>query len=156
MAVHVYVLVLLCQAAGTSRPASRGGITGRVFFLLAGVALPFPVRPPVLPLRPTLAGAHLPALSSRYDDTSLPPRRGAQVHARQPASRPPPLPASARIAARSQRTPCLHVPAGDAIIRPACPRLLASPETAATPKPLAVFSLISSCPTRVGRGRVSE
>lgn len=74
----------------TSRewPCTRGlvlwqHIAGRrrsPFPVRACVCVLFPVLPP-LPRRATPAGSHQPALSSRYDDTSLPPRRGAQVHA---------------------------------------------------------------------------
>jgi len=109
-------------------PAHRAGVARRNYrpCLSRRRRSPFPVRPPVLPRRATLARAHLPALSSRYDDTSLPPRRGAQVHAHLPHSLSS-CSSSARIAARSRRTPCLHVPAGDAIIRPALPACACSP-----------------------------
>lgn len=44
----------------------------------------------------TLAGSHPPALSSRYHDTSLPPRRGAHVHAHLPCPHAPPPPHESR------------------------------------------------------------
>lgn len=115
-----------CVMAAHRRPASRGGITARVF--LAGVALRFPcvrVRPlsrPPSPPGPPAAGhagwippARIIVQIRRHLAPATPWGPGSRTSLVALSSS-----SSARIAARSQRTPCLHVPAGDApIIRPA-------------------------------------
>jgi hypothetical protein len=151
-------VLVLCQhiAHGV---ASRG-----VSFPPASLSVPFPVRAACVVLPSVLV---LPRRGHAHADAGwIPPARIIVQIPRHlapatpwgPGSRPPPLSAcsasSARIAARNRQTSCLHVSAGNAIIRRACHRLLASqkPQPRPTPPHQAVSSS-PSCPVRVVRGR---
>jgi hypothetical protein len=151
-------VLVLCQHIAHGVP-SRG-----VSFPPASLSVPFPVRAACVVLPSVLV---LPRRGHAHADAGwIPPARIIVQIPRHlapatpwgPGSRPPPLSAcsasSARIAARNRQTSCLHVSAGNAIIRRACHRLLASqkPQPRPTPPHQAVSSS-PSCPVRVVRGR---